>query len=145
MKQYISFLLLVFTGLSCWSCKDDVERPALVTSEIELAVPKNDVSIDLDKVRQITFAWQEAFLVDKYNLLLSNSEDMSSPVVVEARRTPHLISSSEMNDIAAKLGIAFRLYGKIIDSTIRKSSQPSSAEIRSLMVTRLMAQPLTAS
>ena len=42
MKQYISFLLLVFTGLSCWSCKDDVERPALVTSEIELAVPKND-------------------------------------------------------------------------------------------------------
>ncbi len=40
MKQYISFLLLVFTGLSCWSCKDDVERPALVTSEIELAVPK---------------------------------------------------------------------------------------------------------
>lgn len=56
MKQYISFLLLVFTGLSCWSCKDDVERPALVTSEIELAVPKNDVSIDLDKVRQITFA-----------------------------------------------------------------------------------------
>ena len=106
MKQYISFLLLVFTGLSCWSCKDDVERPALVTSEIELAVPKNDVSIDLDKVRQITFAWQEAFLVDKYNLLLSNSEDMSSPVVVEARRTPHLISSSDMNDIAAKLGIA---------------------------------------
>ena len=101
MKQYISFLLLVFTGLSCWSCKDDVERPALVTSEIELAVPKNDVSIDLDKVRQITFAWQEAFLVDKYNLLLSNSEDMSSPVVVEARRTPHLISSSDMNDIAA--------------------------------------------
>lgn len=40
MKQYISFLLLVFTGLACWSCKDDVERPALVTSEIELAVPK---------------------------------------------------------------------------------------------------------
>ena len=29
MKQYISFLLLVFTGLACWSCKDDVERPAL--------------------------------------------------------------------------------------------------------------------
>ena len=109
MKQYISFLLLVFTGLSCWSCKDDVERPALVTSEIELAVPKNDVSIDLDKVRQITFAWQEAFLVDKYNLLLSNSEDMSSPVVVEARRTPHLISSSDMNDIAAKLVPAIRV------------------------------------
>lgn len=144
MKQYISFLLLVFTGLSCWSCKDDVERPALVTSEIELAVPKNDVSIDLDKVRQITFAWQEAFLVDKYNLLLSNSEDMSSPVVVEARRTPHLISSSDMNDIAAKLGIASGYTGKIYWTVQSgKSSQPSSAEIRSLMVTRLMAQPLT--
>lgn len=61
MKQYISFLLLVFTGLSCWSCKDDVERPALVTSEIELAVPKNDVSIDLDKVRPDHFCLAGSF------------------------------------------------------------------------------------
>ena len=144
MKQYISFLLLMFTGVAFWSCKEDVVRPALVTSEIELSVPKNEVSIDLDKVRQITFAWQEAFLVDDYNLLLSNSEDMSNPVIVEVRRTPHLICSSDMNDIAAKLGIKSGYAGNVYWTVqSRKSSQPSSAEIRSLNVTRLMAQPLT--
>lgn len=144
MKQYISFLFILFTGLACWSCKEDVERPELVTSEIELAMPKSDVSIDLDKVRQITFAWTDAFLVDKYNLLLSTHEEMSNPVVVETRRTPHLISSSDMNDIAAKLGIASGYTGKIYWTVQSgKSSQPSVAEIRSLTVTRLMAQPLT--
>lgn len=58
-----------------------------VTSEIELAFPKNDISIDLDKkYARSTFAWQ-SFLVDKYNLLLNMLEDMSSPVVIDKERT----------------------------------------------------------
>ena len=49
-----------------------------------------------------------------------------------------------MNDIAAKLGIASGYTGKIYWTVQSgKSSQPSSAGIRSLVVTRLMAQPLT--
>jgi hypothetical protein len=142
MKKILFSMLLPLLGL--WACDKEAERPGLTTSEIALLIPSNHAAFDLENTLNIPFAWEEAFLVDNYELVFSNNEDLSNPNMVNVRRTPHLITSSDMNDIAAKAGIQSGYAGEIY-WTVRsgKSSQPSVAEVRSLTVTRLAAQPLT--
>lgn len=143
MKKYILYSIL-FSLLGLVACQDEVDPPKLTTSDIALLVPANNTTYDLDNTLNLVFAWEEAFLVDEYELLFSAKEDMSEPVIIPVRRSPHLITSSDMNDIGAQLGIASGYSGKIywtVQSV--KPSQPSKADVRSIEVIRLAAQPLT--
>lgn len=142
MKKYILYSILC-TLFGLVACEDEVDPPKLTVSDIELLVPANNTTFDLDKTLNIVFAWEEAFLVDQYELEFSAKEDMSDPVILPVNRTPHLVTSSDMNDIAAQIGIASGYTGKVY-WTVRsvKPSQPSVAAVRSIDVTRLLAQPL---
>lgn len=142
MKKYILYSILC-TLFGLVACEDEVDPPKLTVSDIELLVPANNTTFDLDKTLNIVFAWEEAFLVDQYELEFSAKEDMSDPVILPVNRTPHLVTSSDMNDIAAQIGIASGYTGKVY-WTVRsvKPSQPSAAAVRSIDVTRLLAQPL---
>lgn len=143
MKKHILYSIL-FSLLGLVACQDEVDPPKLTTSDIALLVPNNNTKYDLDNTLNIPFAWEEAFLVDEYELLFSVREDMSAPVIIPVSRSPHLITSSEMNDIGAQLSIPSGYSGKIF-WTVKsvKPSQPSAADVRSIEITRLAAQPLT--
>jgi len=143
MKKYILFSIIV-SVLGFYSCDDETDPPKLTTSDVALLVPANAAQFDLENTLNIPFAWEDAFLVDDYQLVFSANADMSNPIIQKVNRTPHLITSSDMNDIAAKAGIASGYDGEIFWTVQSvKSSQPLAADVRSIKVKRLAAQPLT--
>ena len=136
--------ILLFIGLNISSCKNEVEFPTLTTSKIDLLVPQKDTLVDLQNCDTVTFAWENAFIVSKYNLVLSVNADLSNPVVIKTSSNPYLINSSIMNNIGKSLGIQSSSTKKIYWSLESgKSSQPIAAEIRSFTLKMLDAQPLT--
>lgn len=144
MKKYQSYLLILFLGLTILSCSNEVELPKLTTSELQLLAPQKDTLVDLQNRSAVTFAWGNSSIVSKYNLLLSTNEDLSNPIVIETSLNPYVIRSSEMNDLAKKLGLSSGSTKKIYWSVKSgKLSQPSLAEVRSFTMKMLMAQPLT--
>ncbi|UYI75232.1 MAG: SusE domain-containing protein [Bacteroides xylanisolvens] len=139
MKKYLILLLTVF---AFWAC-DAEEYPQLVTSQIELLVPADNVSVDLNDIYNVVFAWEKPFIVDKYQLVFSNSPDLSNPVSIDAKITPYLISASKMNEIASSLGIATGASGTVFWSVRSgRPSQPSTATVRTFTIKRLPPQPL---
>ncbi|MEA5128841.1 MAG: SusE domain-containing protein [Proteiniphilum sp.] len=144
MKNHILFFAIMLSVFGWHSCADDPERPRLTISEIELLVPQNSASVDLDNVLHVAFAWEEAFLVDDYQLLFSKTESLEDPIVMDVPRTPYLITAADMNDIAGTLGVATGDNGNIYWSVqSKKITQPSVAGVNILNIKRLPPQPLT--
>lgn len=142
MKKYI--IIFIISVFNFYACDDESERPALTVSEIDLLVPENGAAIDLNSRLNVTFAWEDAFIVDEYELLFSMQEDMSDAVSLDPRRTPHLIPIADMNDIASQLGISTGGKDRIFWTVrSRKTSQPTTTDVRMIDLTRLASQPLT--
>jgi hypothetical protein len=139
MKKIILYsILLPLFGL--WACDKEAERPGMTTSEIALLAPANNTAFDLENTLNIAFAWEEAFLVDRYELVFSIKEDLSDPIVMSVSRTPFLVSAVNMNNIATALGIPAGEQKNIYWSVQSgRPSQPSTANANVINITKLAA------
>jgi uncharacterized protein (TIGR02145 family) len=126
--------LTFFLGMMCWAC-DSNDDPAQDLPTIELTAPADNASVDLGTITSLRFGWKNIEGITAYTLVLSKSQDLSSPQTIALTSNPQDVPANELDVKVASLGVAEGGTASVYWS-VKPASGDAQIQTRLLNVTR---------
>ena len=140
MKPYtlLAATLSLLCGITaCNSDSDDT----LATPTIVLTNPADRAKVDLTTGTTTTFGWTAVEGISEYTLVMSLSEELSSPQTLPLTDNPFYLSATDFDAIAERLGIREAEQCTVYWSVTAPAGQPVQNQVRTIELTRNVAQP----